>query len=144
MKGLFCAQCFDIRGLLSPDLTPVTCQCMNVTAWWLDGKRGVARYTAKVPAYAWGLGWNNQFLVGLHDRYGEMLSDPECRELHDKATDAPGYFFDKSRFGCWAIPFKPGMVRDVEWATNEERAAVGLEPYHRLHALAPKEPDALP
>ncbi len=138
MKGLACAECFDIRALPRGDLVPVSCQCGNVTGWWLNGRAGIARYTAQRPAYAWGLGFNNSFLIELFNGYGEVPAEADIRAMHDRATNAPGYFFDKGRYGCWAIPFKPGRVRDVEWATNEERAAIGMTPYPERHALAPK------
>lgn len=141
MKGIFCAECFDIKTLRPGNNEPVSCECGNTTGWWLDGSRGVARYTAKRPAYAWGMGFTNTVLTGVRDLYGSMPADEEWRDLFDKATTAPGYYFDKSKHGSWAIFFKPGRARDVEWASNEERAAVGLPPYPAGHALAPKAPD---
>ncbi len=138
MKGLACGQCYTLRTLASGDMVPLSCDCANVTGWWLDGRAGVARYTAEVPAYAWGVGLNNRFFVAALSQLGDQ-PDSYWRELHDQACAAPGYLFDASRRNCWVILFKPGLVRDVEWATNEELAAVGLPPYPAWHALAPKE-----
>lgn len=141
-KGLFCAKCMDIRMLDGSDLSPVSCRCGNTIGWWLDGRRGIARYTADTPAYAWGLGFTNTMLRYVHDLYGNSPTPEEWREAHDAATDSPGFFFDKSGHACWSIFFKPGKVRDVEWASNDERAAVGLPPYPERHALAPKPSSA--
>jgi hypothetical protein len=138
MKGLACGKCWDIRALSQENLEPVFCRCGNTGGWWLDGRNGVARYTADATAYAWGVGFNNSFLRIIAESFGDMGTDEEWRMLHDVATEAPSYLFDKSRRSCWVILFKPGKVASVEWATNEERAAVGLEPYPPMHALAPK------
>ncbi len=142
MKGLACAKCFDIRALPHGDLMPVSCQCGNTTGWWLDGRQGVARYTAKAPAFAWGMGFNNSFLTSVFGGYGNIPSAEQMRGFHDHATTAPRYYFDKSRYGCWAILFKPGNASGVEWASNEERAAVGLAPYPAGHALTPRIVDS--
>lgn len=138
MKGLACAKCFDIRALPRDNLTPVSCQCGNTTGWWLDGRQGTARYTAEAPYAAWGVGFNNRFLVAVFSGYGAIPDSEKMRACHDQATDAPGYYFDKSRYGCWAVLFKPGNATGVEWANDAERAAVGLAPYPIWHALAPK------
>lgn len=138
VKGLFCAECVTLRTLHRGNLAPVACDCGNVTGWWLDGSRGVARYTADRPAYAYGVGLNNHLIEAVIGTYGSPMADEQWRELHGEATTAPGYLFDQSRRGCWVILFKPGTVRDVEWATNEEREAAGLPPYPAHHALAPK------
>lgn len=124
MKGLACAECFDIRALPRDNLTPVSCACGNVTGWWLNGREGTARYTAKLPAYAWGVGFNNRFLIAVFEGYGAIPTAEKMREFHAAATDAPSTYFDKSRYDCWAILFKPGNAAGVEWATDEELEAV--------------------
>ena len=137
MKGLACLKCVDLRALAQGNLMPVSCRCENVTAWWIDGQRGVARYTAKAPTYALGVGFNNRFLLpALESAMSSgIVPDEEWRKLHDEATTAPGYLFDAARRDCWVVVFKPGTVRDVEWASDEERAAVGLGEYPAGHAL---------
>lgn len=135
MKGLACSECVDLRLLSNRDRDPVSCRCENVTGWWIDGRAGVARYSAQRPAYAYGVGLNNQFLLpALHlDGLGR---DGQWRDLHDIATNAPNHLFDRARRNCWVVIFKPGNVSDVEWANNEERRAVGLAPYPAGHVHA--------
>jgi hypothetical protein len=48
------------------------------------------------------------------------LAWSKYQDLHEKATDAPGYLFDKSKIGCWAAVVKIGRSNDVRWATEEE------------------------
>jgi hypothetical protein len=138
MKGLTCAECGTLRTLAQQDLRPVSCDCGNVTGWWIDGARGVARYTAKKPALAYGVGLHSDVLRLVWNLYGTQVNDTEWRDLFDKATDAPNYLFDKSRHGQWVIFFRPERGGDVGWATDNERAAVGLDPYPEGHALKEK------
>jgi hypothetical protein len=48
--------------------------------------------------------------------------------LHDKATTAPGYAFDKLHRSCWVIIFTPGHTSDTAWANPQELYAVDLGP----------------
>lgn len=126
MKGLACAQCMDLRALPQGNNNPVSCNCGNVTAWWLDGQRGIARFVARAPHYAFGLGLNNTYLLGALSQPDEGVPNEEWRKLHDDACNAPGYLFDQSNRGCWALIFRPGTTSDTAWASDEERAAVGV------------------
>lgn len=127
MKGLACAQCVDLRALPRNDLEPVTCRCGNVTAWWVDGKKGVAQYHARYQVDAFGVGFHNGFLMSALAPKAPGFGDEAWRRLHHVSCEAPGYLFDHSRRDCWVILFKPGTVSDVSWATEEELAAVGIE-----------------
>lgn len=138
MKGLFCAQCACLRTLANGNFKPVSCDCGNVYGWWLDGQKGVARYTANAPAYAWGVGLNSSVIVGVISQYGENRSTDEWRDLLNAGTDAPGYLFDKSMHDSWVIFFRPNKGGDVNWATDEDRRRVGLTPYPEGHALKEK------
>jgi hypothetical protein len=39
--------------------------------------------------------------------------------VHEQATDAPGYVFDKSRAGCWAVVVRVGITDDAAWAADD-------------------------
>lgn len=122
MKGLFCGECFTIRTLPRTDGSPVHCDCGNVTGWWLDGRRGIARFAAARKEHVFFVGFHNHFLTGAVD--GLTGTDHSFRELHEAVTDSPNHHFDKSRKGCWAIILKPGLSSDTAWATPEEYAEV--------------------
>lgn len=123
MKGLACASCTDLRALPQEDLIPVSCRCGNVTAWWIDGRRGVARFHARDRQHAFGLGLCNTYLLGALSQPMEGQPNEEWRQLHADATDAPGYLFDQSNRGCWALLFRPGQSSDTAWATPQEWGA---------------------
>ena len=125
MKGLFCSKCFTIRSLAREDRKPVSCDCGNLKAWWLDGQKGVARYFADHREHGYMIGWNNQYLMGVTKLQMHYV-DSTARELHDICTDAPGFHFDKSRKACWSIILGPGMSSDTAWATPEECKEVGI------------------
>lgn len=134
-KGIACARCHDLRLFGQRDLEVTTCRCGNTSGWWLDGRKGIARYTAEAPYYAFGLGVNNRFFQQAFQQ-DETTSDEDWRRLHEESCVAPGYLFDKSRRNCWVLIFKPDKVVGVSWATDEERATVGLPPHPAGHALA--------
>lgn len=126
MKGLACGSCMDLRALPQGNLNPVSCRCGNVTAWWTDGKRGIARFVARSKQYAFGLGLNNTYLLGALSQPMESRPNDEWRKLHADACDAPGYLFDASNRGCWALIFRPGATSDTAWATDDEKAEAGV------------------
>jgi hypothetical protein len=64
------------------------------------------------------LGLNNQLLLPAVTHRIDGWAD--YRHWHDHATDAPGYVFDKSRAGCWAVVFRAGSTSDTRWATEAE------------------------
>lgn len=132
MKGLACAECVCIRTLLRGNLTPVSCECGNVTGWWIDGSQGIARYHAqRSMSMAYGVGLNNHFLIAALTPLNQPQTDEAWRELHRLQGHAPGFLFDASRRDCWVILFKPGTVRDVEWATHVELDAIGYPTENR-------------
>lgn len=133
-KALGCGKCADLRMLSQKDYEPISCRCGNVTAWW--GRKGDAIFTAKIPSYAFGVGFNNHFWQSAMNGicYGNP-TDEDWRELHREQGNAPGYLFDTSRRDCWVVLFKPNTVGGVTWATDEDRAKVGLFPYPEGHAL---------
>lgn len=126
MKGLACATCMDLRALPQGDLLPVSCRCGSVTAWWIDGSRGIARFHARDRSTAFGMGLNNTYLVGALTQPETSRPNDEWRKLHDDACECPGYLFDKTNRGCWALIFRPGQSNDTAWATDEEREAAGV------------------
>lgn len=115
MKGIACGRCYDVRTL--PNMQPVDatveCRCGNLRGRWVDANAGTAEYAALDRTLGFGIGFNNQFLIPALAGGTAMHSD--ARALHERATDAPGYVFDKARAGCWAIIFKPGATTDTAW-----------------------------
>lgn len=91
----------------------IECRCGNLRGRWVDPQRGIAEFAARNRALGFGIGFNNQFLVPALQ--GETAMHADARRLHDIATTAPGYVFDKVRAGCWAIVFKPGSTSDTAW-----------------------------
>lgn len=94
------------------------CQCGLTAAKWANPHTGqlvvAARRTDKVR----GLGLNNQFLIPALTEPGQVWEF--YRELHETAVNAPGYVFDKSRAGCWAVIYIIGTTSDTRWATSDE------------------------
>lgn len=120
MKALVCLFCMDIRAL-EPTGLRITCRCGNVTARWLDPEKGTVKVRAKEQELARILSLNNRYLISggkgpTHEETVEAGGPWEWwRQLHDKATSAPGYIFDKSKRACWATLIKVGETNDVTW-----------------------------
>ena len=93
------------------------CQCGNVKAKWLDPNLGTVAIAARDKDSVRLLGLNNQYLIPAI-KLGGMWED--YRKMHDDATNAPNYIFDKSMASCWAVVIKIGRSNDVRWATDEE------------------------
>lgn len=117
MKALACGSCGDIQAL---QVWWRSCRCGNTSARWADPDRGTAVFsetrtdgTPVRKAACYGLGLNNH-LLGPALR-GELAMHQDFRAAHARATDAPGYVFDASRCGCWAVVFKVGATNDVSW-----------------------------
>lgn len=111
MKGLACARCMDLRALPATDL---------MQAWWVDGRRGIARFHASDQSTAFALGLCNTYLVAAMTLPHDKMTNVAWRNLHDDAIDADGYLFDKSNRACWALLFRPGTSSDTAWATPQE------------------------
>jgi len=94
------------------------CQCGQTGAKWEDPQAGRLIVACRSDRGAVRvLGLNNQYLLPAVTTAGHW---EEHRQLHDAATDAPGYVFDKSRAGCWAVVFRVGSTGDTRWATEAE------------------------
>lgn len=112
--------CLDIRAL-DPSCAWTTCRCGNAQARWEDPHRGTVKVRAADRLSVRILGVNNLFFVqGVEGLPTEMITQAggtsaAWRALHDKATSAPGYIFDKGHRGCWACIFKVGDTSDVSW-----------------------------
>jgi len=115
MKLLFCTKCFDIRAL-EPEGEWTRCRCGNLEARWVDPNRGTVSVRATNRAFARIIGMNNQMLLGAE----ESLNDEDWKLLHEIATDAKGYIFDKAFRGCWACIMKVGETGDISWAPEED------------------------
>jgi len=102
-----------------------TCQCGNAGAKWEDPEAGKLIVAAGARSQVSVLGLHNQLLrtvlalpVSPSMPLGQLWE--EYRHLHDAVTDAPGYVFDKSRAGCWAVALPVGSTSDIRWATDAE------------------------
>jgi hypothetical protein len=125
MKVLFCIRCQDIRAF-STEYTP--CKCGNMEARWIDPNTGTVMIRARNRDHAKLIGLNNRMLhamVYLALDGGFDFSSERWRELHDDATAAPGYLFDKSRRNCWAVIIGIGSSNDVKWDPDQEKYSAG-------------------
>lgn len=129
MKVIICYAIGDI-SIYSPGQNKWNvCECGNSAARWDDPEAGHLAVAAKDPArpYVRGLGLSNALLLPLLATRG--LTWEDLRNWHDIATSAPDYVFDKTRAGCWAVPFIVGSTADTRWASDEETAdALGTRP----------------
>lgn len=119
MKAIICGKVGNVH-LFTPGRDEWNaCECGNTKARWEDpdaGKIVVAVRGDRSPVR--GLGLNNQLLLPALMTRGQAWED--YRAWHDKATTAPGYVFDKSKAGCWAVVFIIGSTSDSRWATVQE------------------------
>lgn len=120
MKGLACGLCYDLRALpnTSPLREVISCRCGNVQARWDDPQRGTAVFAARDRTTALGVGFNNAFLVPALS--GKLLMHADARRYHEIATTAPGYVFDESKAGCWAVVYRPGSTTDTRFVDLSE------------------------
>jgi hypothetical protein len=116
MKAILCGYCNDIKAL-SPK-SPVTCECGNVTGWWVDSEKGIAKLSAKAKGVVRVIGINNSFLVaGFNNVYmNGSMSDKEWRDLSEETCkNAEGYLFHKDRRNCPLVIIKVGESSDISW-----------------------------
>lgn len=106
------------------DWTP--CQCGNVRAKWLDERAGTMVADAADREKVRFLGMDNRMLIPRMSGIGGDAWEVH-RTLHEISTTAPGYVFDKSRAGCWAVIARIGSTGDTRWATPEESAEARAE-----------------
>jgi hypothetical protein len=120
VKALVCVKCLDIRAL-DPKGAWTACRCGNCEARWLDPDKGTVRVKALDQLAVRILGLNNHYLINgargpTHMAMVEAGGQWEWwRKLHDEATNAPAYIFDKSRRSCWATIVKVGETNDITW-----------------------------
>jgi hypothetical protein len=95
------------------------CQCGNTGAKWDDPQAGTLIVACRGDRdMVRVLGLNNQLLITALTVSGQLWED--YRAWHDHATDAPGYVFDKSRAGCWAVVIRIGSTSDTRFAEHNE------------------------
>lgn len=111
MKALVCAACGDIQALQREWRT---CTCGNTSARWIDPHMGTAEFRGEDRSKCYLLGLNNNLLIPA--LRGELAMWQDFRAVHEQATEAPGYVFDKKRAGCWAVLVRVGQTNDVGWA----------------------------
>lgn len=113
MKLILCGKCFDIRALR--DTGPVTCECGNVTGWWLDPDRGTGRIYAKDRDRAKLVGINNHLILTAFKAYD--YSPARWREIHDEiCRNSKGYVFHTDQRNCPVAIAGVGSTSDVTWA----------------------------
>jgi hypothetical protein len=103
--------------------------CGASASRWEDPEKGTVIVAADPGLRGWVriLGLNNHLL--MHAIASPDITPENFRRWHQTATDAPGFLFDASRCGCWAVPFIVGTTSDTRWATEEEMGQViGLRP----------------
>ncbi len=119
MKAIICYDKGDVHiNSFGEDWT--SCSCGNVRVRWLDPQAGTVVVAAKNRETVRLLGLSNSYLIPAIDLNGMSLTWERYRELHDEATNSPGYLFDKEKVACWAAVVKIGRSNDVRWATEAE------------------------
>jgi hypothetical protein len=112
-----CGRCGDIRALDPEPTVWVTCRCGNLSGHWTEPYRGICEFKALDKSRAFGLGLNNHLLMPA--LRGELAMHEDFRAFHELATDAPGFVFDKTKCGCWAVPFRIGATSDTSFVKEE-------------------------
>jgi hypothetical protein len=107
----------------------VTCRCGNVTGWWIDPIRGIAKIKAKYKGDVRVIGMHNAFLkFAFHDKIGGGThDDSEWKSMHQLVTDhgSEHSMFDKNRRCCPLVIFRVGETSDVSWAADDEQPPSG-------------------
>lgn len=120
MKALVCTKCMDIRAL-EPNGAWTVCRCGNTEGRWLNPQEGQVRVRAKDRSFVRFLGLNNRFLIRAIEgpTTKELIASGGqwswWKKLHEFATDAKGYIFDKQFRECWAVVIKVGDTGDIKW-----------------------------
>lgn len=104
MKGFFCTECGDIRGLQTG--RPVSCSCGRCTGGWDNPSTGLAWFYAEDRRVLWGLGFDNRFL----------RHEGATWEAHHSWEDADGYYFKSMQSPV--VKYRPGFTNDTRWAAN--------------------------
>lgn len=120
-----CTTCGQVIGPRSRDDQWQWCgdPCIHTAVRWRDSVRGLLEVTSfHGPEGVVVIGLHNGFIAAL----ATSPSHEQWRSHHDRATDAPGYLFDKSVRNCWAVLVRPGESNDVffidygeAWATRQ-------------------------
>lgn len=120
MKAILCQADEDLKIYVPGKYGWRVCECGFSAARWVDpGNTGdIIVATRQHHAMIRGLGLHNALLIPALTTPGQAWED--FRQWHDNATNSPGYIFDKSRAGCWAVVFRIGATSDSRWATPDE------------------------
>lgn len=114
MKGILCGLCVDFRALTSHG--PVSCRCGNVTGWWVDPHRGIAKVYAKSRDYARIVGIHNDFLHFAFETHYDWSSDKWKAKTEQICREAEGYVFHESLRNCPVAIIGVGATNDTSWA----------------------------
>jgi hypothetical protein len=129
MKAILCGWCSDFRALRPKG--PVSCSCGNVTGWWTDSKKGIAKVYAREREFARIIGIDNYFLIKAFPDDKRYPSDEEWRQTSQVITElAEGYLFHKDKRNCPVVIIGIGQSNDVTWAN---------EPYKEVEDVKPQE-----
>lgn len=111
VKAIVCGKCADIRALRSSG--PVTCECGNVTGWWIDPNRGIARVYATDRSLAKIMGVHNGLVRAAFSAYD--FSAQRWQDIHKALCEVADGFLFKDR-NCPVVIVAIGMSNDVTWA----------------------------
>lgn len=117
MKAIICTARGDLH-IFTFTREWTQCQCGSTRARWEDPAAGTVVVDAGDREAVRLLGLSNRLLLPAVTAPGQSWQD--FRRWHDDATDAPGYIFDASRAGCWAVIARIGTTTDTRWATPDE------------------------
>lgn len=114
MKAAMCTTCGQVIGpqprTNEGAWTWCAMPCAHSAVRWRDGAKGLLEVTSlHGPDGVVVIGLHNGFIAALADGPDDEL----WRRVHDLATDAPGYLFDKSKRACWAVLTRVGQSNDV-------------------------------
>lgn len=115
MKAILCGLCSDIRALSSSD--PVTCRCGNVTGWWVDATKGIAKIKAQDHSAARFIGFHNWFLKFAFSEDTDKSNDGwrKFQEFLQGDDASKGFIFHKDKRACPVAIMKIGETSDVTW-----------------------------
>jgi hypothetical protein len=119
MKAIICHADCEVR-IFTFGTEWTACPCGKTKAKWLDACKGTVVVASECPERVRLLGMNNDYLIAAIR--AENISWEIYQKMHEQASDAPGYLFNKDKCACWAVVCEVGRSNDVRWATPDEHA----------------------
>lgn len=88
-----------------------------MAARWADELTGTVEVLAQNKSAVRFIGLHNKVLAATI--LTDIVSNDAWQELHDVATNAPGYVFDKSRRNCWAAVLRMAETSDINFHPDQ-------------------------